>query len=105
MENHSVILDILSEDADGALVNIEMQSYHGGNNPQRVRYYQANMEGIYYVECILKDTGYSADNGVHEIYANLESECENEAINELLANMKNSDSSYQTVLFPNVASS
>lgn len=42
------------------------------------------------------------DNGIHEIYANLECECSNEKINELLSYMKKSDSGYQTETFPNV---
>ena len=52
--------------------------------------------GIYYVERILKDIGATVDNGVHEIYANLECPCDNEQIDELLSYMKHTDSHYQT---------
>lgn len=58
--------------------------------------------GIYYVERILKDIGATVDNGVHEIYANLECPCDNEQIDELLSYMKHTDSHYQTDIFPNV---
>lgn len=58
--------------------------------------------GIYYVERVLKNIGSIVDNGVHEIYANLECPCDNEKINELLTFMKHSDGSYQTAAFPNV---
>lgn len=62
----------------------------------------AHKLGIYYVERRLKNIGNTVDNGIHEIYANLECECSNEKINELLSYMKKSDSSYQTETFPNV---
>lgn len=58
--------------------------------------------GIYYVERRLRDLGSVIDNGIHEVYANLEHKCTNEKINEILSYMKNSDSHYETMLFPNV---
>ena len=44
----------------------------------------AHKLGIYYVERRLKNIGNTVDNGIHEIYANLECECGNEKINELI---------------------
>ena len=64
-------------------------------------FFQQN-SGIYYVKRVLNERGTVVDNGIHEIYANLECRCENEAIDELLSYMKRSDSSYQTENFPNV---
>lgn len=62
----------------------------------------AHKLGIYYIERRLKNIGNTVDNGIHEIYVNLEFECSDEKINELLSYMKNSDSSYQTETFPNI---
>lgn len=42
------------------------------------------------------------DNGVHEIYANLEHTSGDERIDELLSCIKKSDSNYETKTFPNV---
>lgn len=50
MENKKTI----AGSADGALINIEMQSYYGGNNPKRVRYYQANID----MSCLEKGMSY-----------------------------------------------
>lgn len=58
--------------------------------------------GIYYIERMIRNHGTVVDNGIHEVYANLQYPCGDEKMDELLAYFKNSDSSYQTATFPNV---
>lgn len=59
-------------------------------------------KGIYYVDRVVRDMGVVLDNGVHEVYANLNCESGNEKIDELLRYMKDTDSQYETETFPNL---
>jgi len=51
---HSVIVDLLCEDEDGARINVEMQK----------------SKTIYHLETIIKETGTSIDDGIHQIFVN-----------------------------------
>lgn len=58
--------------------------------------------GLYYVDRVIRNKGRILENGVHEIYANLECTSGDEKVDELLAYMGRSDSDYKTEIFPNV---
>jgi hypothetical protein len=50
LHGHSLILDVLAEDAEGKLINIEVQNDSGGASPQRARYHSALLDANYFAK-------------------------------------------------------
>lgn len=61
-------------------------------------------QGIYWVERTLKDCGVPLDNGVHEMYVNLQEEAPEQDQKELLRYMKATTLEHETGAFPQLAS-
>lgn len=61
-------------------------------------------QGIYRVERMLKDCGAALDNGVHEMYVNLQSEAAEQDQKELLRYLKATRREHETGAFPRLAS-
>lgn len=60
-------------------------------------------QGIYHVDRILRGCNTELDNGVHEIYVNLQADVEDRGQQDLLRYMKQTDREHQSEAFPKLA--
>lgn len=59
-------------------------------------------KGIYHVDRVLREGNLTIDNGIREIYVNLQGKVKNPVLRALLSYIKNTDADYENEYFPNL---